>query len=222
MERRIRRTAAPAAAGSRYCFGNCSATRDPNVVNSLRLRELDAGRQTAEDAQTRTPTEFWRQLAHAERRPEALPYREGESFRHDSNHRRLRRSEPHDTTYHRRIRAESHLPESVPQNDDCGRLRRLVVVHENTPHQRGNAGHPKSSSADLGPVDGLAHLIAHGQVRLDRPERADVLEGSKSFPPVEDVVWTRRSSARLCPVLSSSARRCDRRPVAGATDRSHA
>ena len=86
----------------------------------LSLRELDASRQTAEYAQQRTPTGFLRQLAHAERRPEVLPDRERESFRHDSDHGRLRRSEPHDTTYHRRIRAESHLPEAVPQNDDCG------------------------------------------------------------------------------------------------------
>ena len=112
------------------------------------------GRQTAEYAQTRTPTWFLRQLAHAERRPEVLPDGERESFRHDSDHGRLRRSEPHDTTYHRRIRAESHLPEAVPQNDDCGRLRRLVLIHEHAPHQRGNAGHPKSSGTNLGGIDG--------------------------------------------------------------------
>ena len=140
------------------------------------------------DAQRRTPTWFLRQLAHAERRPEVLPDGERESFRHDSDHGRLCRSEPHDTTYHRRIRSESHLPEAVPQNDDCGRLRRLVLIHEHAPHQRGNAGHPESSGTNLGGVDGLAHLLAHDQVPLDQPERADVLEGSESFPPVEDVV----------------------------------
>jgi hypothetical protein len=140
------------------------------------------GRQTAEYAQERPPAWFLRQLAHAERRPEVLPDRERESFRHDSDHRRLRRSEPHDTTYHRRIRAESHLPEAVPQNDDCGRLRRLVLIHESAPHQRGNAGHPESRGTNLGGVDRFAHLLAHDQVPLDQPERADVLDCSKSLP----------------------------------------
>src|SRR5262247_2523552 len=68
----------------------------------LRLRELDAGRETAEYAQERPTTWFLRQLAHAERRPEVLPDRERVSFRHDSDHGRLCRSKPHDTTYHRR------------------------------------------------------------------------------------------------------------------------
>ena len=188
----------------------------------LSLRQLDASRQTTEDAQNRPPTGFLRQLAHAERGPEALPDRERESFRHDSDHSRLCRSEPHDPTYDRRIRAKSHLPEAVPQDDDCGRLRRLVLIHQNAPHQRGYAGHPKSSGTNLGGVDRFAHMLAHNQVSLDQPERTDVLEGSKSFPPGEDIVGTRRSSPGLCPVPVVQPDDANLRPGAAATDRSPA
>src|SRR4029434_9057382 len=87
----------------------------------LSLRELNASRQTAECAQKWPSTWFLRQLAHAERRPEVLPDRERESFRHDSDHGRRCRSEPHDTTYHRRIRAKSPLTDAVPS--DCDRAR---------------------------------------------------------------------------------------------------
>src|SRR5262245_24663193 len=55
----------------------------------LGLRDFDTGRKTTEYAQSRSPTGFLRQLTHAERRPEVLPDRERESFRHDSDHRRL-------------------------------------------------------------------------------------------------------------------------------------
>jgi len=111
---------------------------------------------------------------------------DGRTFMDDDG--RLSRAEPHDTTDHRRIRAEARLPESVPEHDDGGRLGGLVAIHEHTPHQGRHAGHPKSSGTDLGGIDGLPHLPADDQVPLDQPERADVLEGAKSFPPFVDVV----------------------------------
>ena len=189
----------------------------PPALAGARCRSPD-GRRRANPDPDRVPAA----ARDAERRPEALPDRKGESFRHDSDHSRLCCSEPHDTTYHRRIRAESHLPETIPQNDDRGRSRRLVLIHENAPDQRGNASNAKTSSADLGGVDRLAHLIAHDQVLLDRPERADILEGAKSFPPVEDVVCTRAVECQTLPGASSSARRCDLRAGAAATDSLHA
>ena len=88
----------------------------------------------------------------------------------------------------------------MTQDDDRGRLGRFVLSHEHPPQQRGNAGHLEGSGTNLGGVDGLAHLLAHDQVPLDQPERADVLDCSKSFPPVEDVVRICRSSTGLRPV----------------------
>jgi hypothetical protein len=67
-------------------------------------------------------------------------------------------------------------------------LRRLVLINENAPYQRESARHPKSRGTNLGNFDGFAHVLANGQVPLDQPERANVLESSKSFSPVEEVV----------------------------------
>ena len=130
----------------------------------------------------RTPTGFLRQLAHAERRPEVLPYRERESFRHDSDHRRLRRSEPHDTTYHRRIRAESHLPEAVPQNDDRGRLR------ETRPHPR-------------------ARAPSEGERRSPRNAAALISAASTGSPTCSPTIrfrWTNRNAPMSSTVRSPS------------------
>jgi hypothetical protein len=110
-----------------------------------------------------------------------LPDGERESFRHDADYRRRCRSEPHDTTDHRGIRAESHLPEAVSQNDDCGRLRRLVPVQKNAAQHGRNTRHPKSGGTDLDGIDGFASLLADGQVPLEQPECADVLEASRQL-----------------------------------------
>ena len=88
----------------------------------------------------------------------------------------------------------------MTQDDDRGRLGRLVFVHEHAPHQRGNAGHFEGRGTNLGGFDRFAGLLANGQVPLHQPEGADVFDGSKSLPPGDDVVRTRRSSIGLRPV----------------------
>jgi hypothetical protein len=79
-------------------------------------------------------------------------------------------------------------------------LRRLVTIHERAPDQRADPGHSKRGGAHLGAVDGFAPLPVHNHVPLDQPKTADVRDGSKSLPPGEEVVGTRRAHARLGPM----------------------
>jgi hypothetical protein len=184
-------------------FGNRSATVTQYRQLRLSLLKFDA----SPNARGAAADPALRELAHAEQRPGGRAGSESSGMMPTTVARARRAAHTPDR---RRIRAESHLPETVSQHDDRRSGNSSAPRHTPIAGNAGHSGAAAQSAASTGSP-------TWPSIRFRPTGRADVLDVSKSFRQVRASCRT-ALERRALSGPGSSARRCDRHSGAAATD----